>query len=79
MDFGERSSSVDPNPEILGDINVLEIPFGQDSDKFARVKSYHVDHATQTVIFDELWPVEQTPQQVIDELENQLLIMSGVI
>jgi len=52
----DRSGDVLPNPVIQGEIKVLEIPYGQDTDKFARAIEYHVDTTELVVVFDSLTP-----------------------
>ena len=51
----------------------LDIPFGQDSDKYSRVLKYHIDIATKTVIFDQLGPVIITQDAKISALFQSLL------
>jgi hypothetical protein len=75
MDTGEVSGDVLPHEEIQGQIEVLDLPYGFESDKFMRAKRYHVDPETKAVIFDEL----SEPQLSYEELQQQLLIAQGVI
>lgn len=78
-DTGEMSGDVLERPAIQGVIKHLDIPYGQDSDKYIRAITYHVDTDTETVLFDELRPVVVSQDQIISDLENQLLIANGVI
>lgn len=76
MDTGEMQGSdgsLIPREPING-LDYIDLPYGQDSDKFNRIKSYHVDPTSKTVVFDELYDPIQTPEERIQELENQLLI-----
>lgn len=62
FDMGEsEGETVSRNP--IGELDYIELPFGQDSDKFARVKSMHVNIETKEVIFDELYEPIVTPEQ----------------
>lgn len=78
MDMGEMAGEVLAR-EPLNELDYLDLAYGQDSDKFMRVKAYHVDTTTKQVIFDELYEPVVTPQQQIEDLQNQLLIAQGVI
>ncbi|WP_373845053.1 hypothetical protein [Clostridium sp.] len=76
MDTGEMQGSdgsLLPREPING-LDYIDLPYGQDSDKFNRVKSYHVNPETKEIVFDEFYNPVQTPEQRISELENQLLI-----
>lgn len=78
-DTGERSGDVLDRPEIHGEIKHLDLPYGQDLDKFMRIVRYHIDTDTKVVVFDELLPPVVSQEQTIADLENQLLEANGVI
>ena len=65
--------------ESINGLSYIDLPYGQDSDKFSRVKSYHVDVASKAVVFDELYdpPVDKDAEVV--QLQQQLLQAQGVI
>lgn len=66
-----------PNPS---QIDYIDIPYGEDKEKFSRVKAYRVDVATKTIVFDEFHDITLTPdQQQIAELQQQLLQAQEVI
>lgn len=75
MEMGELSGDVPERPVIQGVVKILDLPYGQDLDKFRRRLFYHIDLPTKTVVFDELRPQEVT----YADLENQLLMAMGVI
>lgn len=82
FDMGEMQGDVLPR-EDLGELDHIDLEYGQDTDKFMRVKKYHIDTKTKTVVFDELYePVETEGEKLRREkaeLENQLLRAKGVI
>ncbi|WPC41209.1 hypothetical protein [Clostridium sp. JS66] len=56
LDTGEETNVAAERPAWNG-ITYIDIPYGQDSDKFARVVKYHVDVTSKVVVFDQLGPV----------------------
>jgi hypothetical protein len=79
IDFGEAQGDILPFPAV-NSLDFIDLPYGQDIDKFSRVKEYHIDTVTKTVVFDELLPVDETASEdFTDDTENQLLISEGVI
>jgi hypothetical protein len=79
LDTCESSGDVNAHPEVVGNVMVLDLPYGQDKDKFNSGSTRHIDIGTSVVIFDESIPAVLTPEQIIEDLENQLLIALGVI
>ncbi len=81
MDMGEiQGSDGSLNPrEAINGLGYLDLPYGQDSDKFSRVKSYHVDVASKSVVFDELYDPPVDKDAEILQLQQQLLQAQGVI
>lgn len=75
---GEMQGDMPPR-EVINELDFIDLPFGQDSDKFMRAKVYHVDPITKEVVFDELVEPTLTPEQQIAELQQQLLQAQGVI
>lgn len=80
FDMGEMQGNVLPR-ENIGGLDYIDLPFDQDSDKFMRVKKYHIDVNTKQVIFDELYPAVETEEEKLRrekaELENQLLLQTN--
>jgi hypothetical protein len=80
IDLGEMQGDVLPREEV-GSLDFIDLPYGQDSDKFMRVKTYHIDTTTKTVIFDELHPIVETEEERLrrekEELENRLLLQAN--
>lgn len=81
LNTGEMQGSVLPREKIVGGLDFIDLPYGQDSDKFMKAKSYHVDLDTREVIFDELYSPVETEEEKLRrekaELENQLLIQTN--
>ena len=80
-DMGEMQGSdgsLIPREPING-LDYIDLPYGQDSDKFGRVKSYHVDVTSKTVVFDELYDPPVDKDAEILQLQQQLLQAQGVI
>ncbi|MBI6873731.1 hypothetical protein [Clostridium aciditolerans] len=73
VDLGEMQGDVLPK-EAIGGLDFIDLPYEQDSDKFSRVKKYHIDVNSKQVVFDELYEPVLTPEQRIQNLENQLLL-----
>ncbi len=59
LDTGEDTNATAERP-VWNGTTYIDIPYGQDSDKYSRVLKYHVDIATKTVVFDELGKVVVT-------------------
>jgi hypothetical protein len=81
MDMGEMQGtdgSLIPRDTING-LDYIDLPYGQDSDKFSRVKSYHVDVTSKSVVFDELYDPPVDKDAEILQLQQQLLQAQGVI
>lgn len=80
LDMGEMSGDILPR-EDLGELDHIDLPFGQDADKFKQgIKAYHIDPETKTLIIDEVMERVLTPeQQQIEDLQNKLLVAEGVI
>lgn len=74
IDLGEMSGEVTPR-EALSELDYIDLAYGEDADKFFRVKSYHIDPMTRKVVFDELYPEQPSKE----EFENAWLIAQGVI
>lgn len=72
------NGSLTPRESING-LDYIDLPYGQDSDKFGRVKSYHVDVTSKTVVFDELYDPPVDKDAEILQLQQQLLQAQGVI
>lgn len=77
IDLGEMQGDVLPRNTI--ELDYLDLPYGQDSDKFNRVKKYHVDVTTKAIIFDELYDPPVDKDEEIASLQQQLLTAQGVI
>ena len=58
---------------VWNGITYIDIPFGQDTDKYSGVLKYHVDIATKAVIFDQLGPVIITQDDKIKFLFQNLM------
>lgn len=78
-DFGEMQGDNILPRETIGELDYVDLSYGQDRDKFMRVKSYHINPDTKEVIFDELFDSIPTPEQQIAELQQQLLQAQGVV
>lgn len=65
--------------DSINGLGYVDLPYGQDSDKFNRVKSYHMDTTTKTVVFDELYDLPVDKDAEIATLQQQLLQSQGVI
>lgn len=72
FEMGESQGEV--SRESIGEVDFIQLPFGEDSDKFARVKSMHINPETKEVVFDELYNPVLTPKQQIQQLQDQLLL-----
>lgn len=80
-DLGEMQGSdgsLIPREPING-LDYIDLPYGQDSDKFSGVKSYHVDVVSKSVVFDELYDPPVDKDTEILQLQQQLLQAQGVI
>mgnify|MGYP000863659640 CR=1 FL=1 len=76
LDLGEGQGE----PRVaINSLDYIDLPYGQDSDKFGRVKSYHVDVTSKTVVFDELYDPPVDKDAEILQLQQQLLQAQGVI
>ncbi|QXE20460.1 hypothetical protein [Clostridium sp. 001] len=76
LDLGEGQGE----PRVaINSLDYIDLLYGQDSDKFNRVKSYHVDVTTKTVVFDELYDPPVDKDAEIATLQQQLLQSQGVI
>lgn len=53
LDTGEEINATAERP-VWNGITYIDIPYGQDADKYSRVVKYHVNVNSKTVIFDEL-------------------------
>jgi hypothetical protein len=71
LDTGEQTDATEERPTWNG-ITYIDIPYGQDTDKYNRVIKYHVDVASKTVVFDELSPVPITADEQIANLTKTL-------
>lgn len=80
MDSGEHYGDI-PLLVPITELDFIDLPYGQDSDKFNRVKNgvYYVDVATKKIVFDELFDPIPTQEQQIAELQQQLLQAQGVV
>lgn len=80
VDMGEMEGDVLPRIELQegdGDIGILDLPFGAYVNEFRKMISVKVNTETRELEFE--LSTEQTPEEKIAELENQLLIAEGVI
>ena len=75
---GEMQGEVLPREDI-GGLDYVDYPYGYEADKFMRAKSFHIDPLTKAVVFDELYEPVLSPQEQIEDLQNQLMIAQGVI
>lgn len=78
MVMGEMQGDVLPR-EDLGELGYIDLEYGQYSDEFSKVKSFHIDPDTKKVIFDEIIEPVLTPEQQIAELQQQLLQAQGMV
>jgi hypothetical protein len=78
MDMGEMQGDVIERQHYDG-ISHVDLPYGYESDKFSRVKKWHIDVNTGLPVFDELAEPVLTPQEQIAELQQQLLQVQGVV
>lgn len=68
-------------------IDFLDLPFGYDENNFKKAMEYRVDVTksndvpfSERIVIDSYFPEIKTPEQLrIEELENELLLASGVI
>lgn len=67
LDTGEDTNATEERP-VWNGVTYIDIPYGQDSDKYSRVVKYYVDISTKTVVFDELTPVPITTEQQMENL-----------
>lgn len=82
MDMGEMQGDVLPREEITT-LDFIDLPYGEDLNKFIRVKKYHIDPVKREVIFDELYESVETKEEKLErenvELEDKLLKAKEVI
>lgn len=78
IDFGEMQGDVMERQHYDG-ISYVDLPYGYESDKFLRVKKWHIDINTGLPVFDELFNPIPTSEQQIAELQQQLLQTQGVV
>lgn len=72
LDTGEETNAMAERP-IWNGITYIDIPYGQDADKFARVVKYHVDVTNKIVVFDQLGPVVITTDAKLTALYKSIL------
>lgn len=78
-DLGEMQGDVLPRENLNEkDIGIIELDYGQYAEEFSRATSIRVNPETRELLF-ELREKVLSPEQQIIELENQLLVLSGVI
>ena len=56
LDTGEDTNAT-AERSVWNGTTYVDIPYGQDADKYSRALKYHVDIATKTVVFDQLGQV----------------------
>jgi len=78
VEFSEMEGNM-PDREAINKLDFIDLEFGYEADKFALAKSYHIDPTTKEVVFDELYEITLTPEQQIEQLQNELMIAQGVI
>lgn len=80
LDMGEMQGDVIERKTYDG-ISYVDLPYGHESDKFSRVKKWHIDVNTGLPIFDELFEPIETEEERLRrekaELENQLLLQTN--
>lgn len=77
-DMGEMQGDVLAR-ESIGSLDYIDLPYGHMADEFSRSVKWHIDPETKEVVFDELREPTLTPEQQIEQLENELLIAKGLI
>ncbi|MBV4423162.1 hypothetical protein [Clostridium tyrobutyricum] len=71
LDTGEQDNATEERP-VWNGVTYIDIPYGQDTDKYSRVIKYHVDINNKTVVFDELSPIPITSQEQIMNLTKTI-------
>ncbi|AKA68564.1 hypothetical protein [Clostridium scatologenes] len=77
LDTGEETNATER--PVWNGITYIDIPFGQDSDKYSRVVKYHVDINTKKVVFDQLGPVIVTDDAKFNALFKSVLAFNTQI
>ncbi|MCT8975483.1 hypothetical protein N4T77_02615 [Clostridium sp. CX1] len=81
-DFGEMSGDVLPRPDV-NNLVMIDLEYGKYADEFLRLKdglnSITVTDVENKFLEFDLNPSTLTPEQQIEELQNQLMIAQGVI
>lgn len=71
----ELASELRPSIENIG---ILDLPYGDT--RLKDVCRFHIDVMTNSIVIDEKIIPQPTPEELkIQELENELLVASGVI
>lgn len=78
LDTGESTTATAERPTWNG-TTYIDIPFGQDEDKYSRVVKYHVDVSTKTVVFDQLGKVIVTDDAKFNALFKSILAFNSQI
>lgn len=72
MDTGEETNAT-AERSVWNGTTYLDIPYGQDVDKYNRVVKYHVDISIKQVIFDQLGPIIITDDAKLTALYKSVL------
>lgn len=78
LNTGEDTTATAERPAWNG-ITYIDIPFGQDADKYNRVVKYHVDITTKKVIFDELGPIIITTDAKLSAIYQTIYAFSKTL
>lgn len=78
LDTGEETNATAERP-VWNGITYIDIPYGQDSDKYSRVVKYHVDINTKKVVFDQLGPVIIDPDTKIKTIFQNILAFNTAL
>lgn len=78
LDTGEDTNATAERPTWNG-TTYIDIPFGQDTDKYNRVVKYHVDIANKVVVFDQLGPVVITNDAKLTALYQNIYLFNKAL
>ena len=78
LDTGEETNATAERATWNG-ITYIDIPYGQDSDKYSRVVQYHVDIASKIVVFDQLGPVIITDTARFNAIYQNIYIFNKTL
>lgn len=74
--LGEMSGSDVTTRPVWNGITYLDIPFGQDSDKYQRAIKMHVDIANKVVVFDQLADIPVDQEYIQKALYQSILTLN---